>query len=119
MPHPLADPSQAVTAAPAHSVWQALELPVRGVDLIEVVNQGLPCTVIKRLAAWLDIPQAAGLQCVGISSSTWRRRAQAGHLSVQESDRLYRFASTLDLALQLFEGDKATAYASVGPARPG
>jgi putative toxin-antitoxin system antitoxin component (TIGR02293 family) len=48
---------------------------------------------------------------VGISSSTWRRRAQAGRLSVQESDRLYRFASALDLALQLFEGDKATAYA--------
>lgn len=113
MSDPPTDPSQAVAVAPtpAQSVWQALELPVRGIDLIEAVNRGLPCAILKRLTAWLDIPPAAGRQCVGISPSTWRRRVLAGHLSVQESDRLYRFASTLDQAIQLFEGNKATAYA--------
>jgi|SRR3989344_1500970 len=111
MPHSPADPSQAVAAAPTQSVWQAIELPVRGIDLIEAVNRGLPCTPFLRLAIWLDIPPAVGRQCVGISPSTWRRRVVTGRLSVQESDRLYRFVSTLDLALQLFEGDKSTAYA--------
>jgi putative toxin-antitoxin system antitoxin component (TIGR02293 family) len=66
--------------------------------------------MLQRLAAWLVIPLAAGRQCVGISPATWRRRVQSGCLSVQESDRLYRFASVLDLAIQLFEGDQAAAY---------
>lgn len=92
-------------------MWQVLELPVRGSELIEAVNRGLPCAMLQRLAAWLVIPLAAGLQCVGISPSTWRRRVQAGCLSVQESDRLYRFVSVLDRAIELFEGDKAAAYA--------
>jgi putative toxin-antitoxin system antitoxin component (TIGR02293 family) len=67
--------------------------------------------MLLRLTAWLVIPQAAVLQCVGISPSTWRRRVQAGCLSVQESDRLYRFVSALDLAIQRFDGNKADAYA--------
>lgn len=67
--------------------------------------------MLLRLTTWLVIPQAAALQCIGISPSTWRRRVQTGYLSVQESDRLYRFVSVLDLAIEFFEGDKAAAYA--------
>ncbi|MNC16202.1 hypothetical protein D3C75_640510 [compost metagenome] len=109
--NPLPKPHSPADPYPAHTIWQALELPVRGSELIEAVNRGLPCAMLQRLAAWLVIPLVAGLQCVGISPSTWRRRVQSGCLSVQESDRLYRFVVALDLAIELFEGDKAAAYA--------
>lgn len=112
MPRPRspAHPRPAAAAYPAYTVWQVIELPERGSELLEAVNKGLPCAVLQRLTAWLVIPLAAGLQCVGISPSTWRRRVQAGCLSVQESDRLFRFTSALHLAIELFEGDKAAAY---------
>ena len=106
-----ADPRPVAAAYPAHTIWQVLELPVRGSELIEAVNSGLPCAMLPRLATWLDIPLAAGRQCVGISPSTWRRRVQAGCLSGQESDRLYRFVSVLERVIGLFEGDKAAAFA--------
>lgn len=119
--HPLVNPlpkprspsdlNPAAATPPVHTIWQALELPVRGNELVEAVNRGLPCAMLLRLTAWLVIPQAAALQCVGISPSTWRRRVQVGSLSVQESDRLYRFASVLHMAIQLFDGNKAAAYA--------
>jgi len=110
-PRSPADPAPADAAYRAHTIWQVLGLPVRGSELIEAVNKGLPCAMLQRLATWLVLPHSAGRQCVGISPSTWRRRVQAGCLSVRESDRLYRFASVLDLAIDLFEGDKAAAYA--------
>lgn len=110
-PRSPADLNPAAAAYTAHTVWQALELPVRGNELVEAVSGGLPCTMLLRLTTWLDIPQAEALQCIGISPSTWRRRVQVGCLSVQESDRLYRFASVLHMAIQLFDGNKAAAYA--------
>lgn len=110
-PRSPAHPRLAAAAYPAYTVWQVIELPERGNELVEAVNKGLPCAVLQHLTAWLVIPLAAGLQCVGISPSTWRRRVQAGCLSVQESDRLFRFTSALHLAIELFEGDKAAAYA--------
>ena len=110
MPRSPAHPNPAIAAYPAYTVWQVLELPERGSELLEAVNMGLPCVMLQRLATWLVISQSAGRQCVGISPSNWRRRVQAGCLSVRESDRLYRFASVLDLAIELFEGAKTAAY---------
>lgn len=44
-----------------------------------------------------------------ISSATLRRRAKAGRLKLDESDRLYRFTVVFKSAIELFEGDRERA----------
>lgn len=83
-------------------------------DRINVVKQvqiGFPVAAIETLGETLQITQQSLLRIAHIAPATLaRRRKPPGDLlSPEESDRIYRIASTCDLALRLFEGDADAA----------
>ena len=84
-------------------------LPSRRLELHEAVKEGIPYTVYTKLAAvsGLEIKELA--RYVVISSATLKRRAKAGRFTLDEGDRLYRFAVVFRSAVALFEGDPERA----------
>jgi len=78
-------------------------------DLIAEIRHGLPVDVIDKLTQELGISQQALLAVIALPTATLTRRRAQKHLTPQESDRVYRVASTYRAALQLFEGDADAA----------
>jgi putative toxin-antitoxin system antitoxin component (TIGR02293 family) len=73
------------------------------------VKEGVPYTVYTRLAAASGLESRELARYVAISSATLRRRANAGRFTLEEGDRLYRFALVFKSALELCEGDRERA----------
>lgn len=89
--------------------WQRVGLPSRGIRLYQLLHQGIPYPIFTTLAkaSGLEIKKLA--ECLSIPQATLQRRARLGRFKVDESDRLYRFAVILKAAIDLFEGDEASA----------
>ncbi|MCY1283366.1 putative toxin-antitoxin system antitoxin component [compost metagenome] len=97
-PEPLSPKSQCLSA-----------LPPRGAALLDAVQSGFPVEWVDEVAARLSLSRRALAPYLAVSESTLRRRASQGHLNACESDRLYRLISTLDLCVELFEGNAQAA----------
>ena len=76
----------------------------RGGIVVEI-RQGFPVNVIDKLTRELAISQQALLRIIALPTATLTRRRVQKRLTPQESDRVYRVATTYRAALQLFEGD--------------
>lgn len=63
----------------------------------------------KRLAALLNVPEGHLRQYLGITPTTFSRRAATDRLSTVESDRLCSLVGALDTAHSLFENDLGMA----------
>jgi putative toxin-antitoxin system antitoxin component (TIGR02293 family) len=74
----------------------------------EAVAKGLPAKAIRDLVADRAVSLADVARVVGPRRTLDRRLKENKRLSPEESDRLARFAATLDLATQIF-GSRAAA----------
>lgn len=90
-------------------LWQTLGLPRRGPQLHEALRKGVAYEVFTRLASITGMEKQELAHYVAISPATLQRRAKAGHFTVDEGDRLYRFAEVYHCAIDLFEGDTQQA----------
>ncbi len=77
--------------------------------LITRIQKGLPFTSLERLEKHYRMTRKELLFMIGISASTAKRRQLQGKMSVQESEKIVRYARLLDSALGLMEGNKDSA----------
>ncbi|WP_280564168.1 antitoxin Xre/MbcA/ParS toxin-binding domain-containing protein [Chromohalobacter sp. 48-RD10] len=96
-------------AARKEDFWKSLGLPSRGPKLHEALSEGIPYQVYTKLASVSGLENKELARYVVIPPATLQRRAKAGRFSVDEGDRLYRFAEVYKSAIDLFEGDKEQA----------
>ncbi|WP_169337054.1 type II RES/Xre toxin-antitoxin system antitoxin [Algicola sagamiensis] len=73
--------------------------------ILSRIEIGFDVDSIKKVEDALGIQQKEIIQLLKISPSTLKRRKDSGHLSAEESDRVYRFAHLLELATHLMQGD--------------
>ena len=80
-------------------------------ELRDAVRSGLPFSAFEALTKQLEISPQRFTAVFGIPPRTVARRKEARHLNPQESDRLYRVASTLSQAVEVLGSiDKARLW---------
>ena len=80
-------------------------------ELRDAIRSGLPFSAFLSLSKQLEISPQRLTAVFGIPPRTVARRKEARHLNPQESDRLYRVASTLSQAVEVFGSiDKARLW---------
>ena len=89
--------------------WRRLGMPGRGPRLFSEIEQGFSYKVYDLIARQAGIEKQQLAESLLISPATLARRAQSGHFTASESDRLYRFAAIVKAAIDLFEGDEKRA----------
>jgi putative toxin-antitoxin system antitoxin component (TIGR02293 family) len=67
-------------------------------DLINAVRRGLRVSAVDAVIEELDVPRTKVLPTLRIARRTLERRKRTGHLSPEESERLYRLAKILAFA---------------------
>lgn len=90
----------------------SLGLPAsRAGDLIDRVRRGLSFKAVQTLSteSGIAIPEIA--QILEIPDRTLARRKARGKFARDESERLLRLSTVFERAVELFEGDVATAVA--------
>ena len=75
---------------------------------VETVREGLPVDSVEKLAEHLQVTSAHLQRCLKLSKQTYARRRRKGRLSVDESDRVVRYAELFGSAVELL-GDAAAA----------
>tara|TARA_R110002167_G_scaffold4222_4_gene19809 strand:- start:4033 stop:4479 length:447 start_codon:yes stop_codon:yes gene_type:complete len=89
--------------------WSEIGMLARGVGLHQQLKQGVGIEVYRNLASVVGIEQQQLASFTCIPKATLARRVKAGRFSLDEGDRLYRFAEVSNAAIALFEGDKSAA----------
>ena len=80
-------------------------------ELRDAIRSGLPFSAFEALTKQLEISPQRFTAVFGIPPRTVARRKEARHLNPQESDRLYRVASTLSQAVEVLGSiDKARLW---------
>jgi len=92
--------------------WGRIGLPAPGDELYSALHKGFSFVVYSKLAdlSGLDEKELAKV----ITPATLRRREKAGKFTLDESDRLYRFAKVLKAATDLYAGDEEAARRWLG-----
>jgi putative toxin-antitoxin system antitoxin component (TIGR02293 family) len=91
------------------TIWGAMDIPQRGRQLQEAIARGLPYPTFLRIARYAEMTNAELVGLLGISVSTLRRRANAGKLNVDESEKIIRLIQMMNAELTLFDGNKEKA----------
>jgi putative toxin-antitoxin system antitoxin component (TIGR02293 family) len=78
-------------------------------EVIRELERGLSFRSLKSFAAASGLPLSRISEILGIPERTLARRRSAARLAPDESERLFRLSRLFDQALELFEGDRATA----------
>ena len=78
-------------------------------ELIQQVERGFSFKALHTLEAKSGLPRGTLASLVGIPQRTLARRKSKGKLTPEESERLLRLGTVFELAVELFEGDNATA----------
>jgi putative toxin-antitoxin system antitoxin component (TIGR02293 family) len=81
----------------------------RRLELIGRIRKGLSFAALTRLQKQYRSSRNEILTMLAISQSTSRRREIEGKLSVDEGDKILRYARLLDLALELMNGNRENA----------
>lgn len=107
-----ARPADRVSEAPVsyragHLVRDSLRGAVPQATVIARLKGGLPFRELEDLRDLLDLPMDRLAGHLGISRATLHRRKVAGRLDTGESDRVYRFARLLALAVETLESVEA------------
>jgi putative toxin-antitoxin system antitoxin component (TIGR02293 family) len=82
------------------------------------VEKGLPFSAVERFVFETGLTLAAVAGLARITPRTLHRRKEQGRLVPDESDRLLRAARVFAQALDLFEGDAASARAWLSAPQP-
>lgn len=85
--------------------WQTVGIPARGAILYQSLHDGFSFDVFSKLGTLAQLDRTALAKATTIAPATLQRRMKSGRFSREESDRLYRFASILKAATDLFEGN--------------
>ena len=91
------------------TIWDIIDIPQRGRQLQEAIARGLPYSTFLRIARYAEMTNAELVGLLGISVSTLRRRANAGKLSVIESEKVVRLIQVINAGITLFDGSKEKA----------
>ena len=106
-------PPEIVSSSPDHG-GPASILRLRttsSAELRDAIRSGLPFSAFEALTKQLEISPQRFTAVFGIPPRTVARRKEARHLNPQESDRLYRVASTLSQAVEVLGSiDKARLW---------
>ena len=76
---------------------------------IETVREGLPVDSVEKLAERLQVTSASLQRHLKLSKQTYSRRRRKGRLSVDESDRVVRYADLFRSAVELLGDADAAA----------
>ena len=76
---------------------------------VETVREGLPVDSVEKLAKQLQVTSASLQRHLKLSKQTYARRRRKGRLSVDESDRVVRYADLFRSAVELLGNAKAAA----------
>lgn len=76
---------------------------------VEAVRKGLPVDAVEKLAEQFQVTSAALQRYLKLSRQTYARRRRRGRLSVDESDRVVRYADLFRIALELLGDANAAA----------
>ena len=111
--------SRAVTKRRKNPGRRTIRLQARGASLgitpaslsevISQVERGLPFKALQKLESHSGMPVSMIASMIGIPERTLARRRTAGKLTSGESERLLRISTVFEKAVELFEGDVASA----------
>ena len=76
---------------------------------VEAVREGLPVDAVEKLAEQIQVTSAALQRYLKLSRQTYARRRRRGRLSVDESDRVVRYADLFRHAVELLGDANAAA----------
>lgn len=96
-------------AAPAPIPWDRLGIPESGSELISQLHQGFSITTLQALSQLIQIDTKTLGQAISLTPTTLIRRFRAGRFNTFESDSIFRLASVILAALELFEDDGLSA----------
>jgi len=77
--------------------------PQNSAMIISKIKKGLPAGAFERLRKNLDVSEKALSKILNIAITTLTRRKNAGRLTFEESERLFRLACLYDKAIEVFE----------------
>ena len=86
-----------------------LKFPPRGKPLLDAINRGFPVQMLRDVAGTLSVDVYKVGKYIDIKTATLDRRLRDGTLTIDESDRLYRFTEVYDAALDLCDGNNDMA----------
>lgn len=96
--------SPILQAVPKTPLEQTFDLSATSfLELADIVAAGAPYEALSRGAALLSLSENRFAEVIGIPPTTLSRRRKAGHLSREESERLYRFVRLLERATDVLE----------------
>ena len=72
-------------------------------QLIARIKKGLPLKTFEQLCRHLALPEKELCRVLNIPQSTLARRKKSGHLSFEESERVFRIARLYDKAVDVFK----------------
>jgi putative toxin-antitoxin system antitoxin component (TIGR02293 family) len=78
-------------------------------ELIRQLEAGLPFDALRKFESNSGVESAVLLSILGIPGRTLARRKTAGRLAPEESERLLRIGMVFEKAVELFDGDVASA----------
>ena len=76
---------------------------------VEAVREGLSVDAVEKLAEQIQVTSAALQRYLKLSRQTYARRRRRGRLSVDESDRVVRYADLFRSAVELLGDTNAAA----------
>ncbi|MGY5957645.1 putative toxin-antitoxin system antitoxin component, TIGR02293 family [Kosakonia sp. BK9b] len=94
-----------------NALWRFAGFPAnRGIKLVQMLNEGLPVSILDNIHQWTEMSRSDILRVTGINERNVARRKSAGRtLTPDESERIARLVRVVDAAVHFF-GDKKMAY---------
>lgn len=94
-----------------NALWRVAGFPAdRGIKLVQMLNDGLPVSVLDNIHKWTEMSRADILRVTGINERNVARRKSAGQmLTPNESERIARLIRVVDAAVHYF-GSKKLAW---------
>lgn len=95
-------------AQPVANAWLGVKA-ADTVQLVQAIDRGFPFATLERVRKETGLPMERLAVSIGLSPRTLTRRKKENKLSAGESDRLVTVTRLLTQAVELFEGQKASA----------
>ena len=94
-----------------NALWRFAGFPAnRGLKLVQMLNEGLPVSILDNIHEWTEMSRSDILRVTGIHERNVARRKSAGRtLTPEERERIARLVRVVDAAVQFF-GSKKMAW---------
>ncbi len=87
-----------------NALWRFAGFPAnRGLKLVQMLNEGLPVSILDNIHEWTEMSRSDILRVTGINERNVARRKSTGRtLTPEESERIARLVRVVDAAVQFF-----------------